>query len=423
MNLQLLKKHQIALVFAVLDLGGKGLYLGLPIVFALFISQADFGRYSLGITVVYFFLVFTAQALRNSSVVLGSQAKNDPGQLKKVIMARVNLTTITLILSCFLLIIFAGPINQFVGYEDANLGIIPALCVALLGFTIKQLLEDVYLAQGQRVRYAIFTFFCGLISLLYLALILWNQPTLEVTSLFVAYFVGPVIPAVGLIIMHGVKPFLNWRFQAQTLQLLFQETAWMYFGLAAMAIINWGDNLALRYFGIEFDEIGEYGFAYQFLKAFIIVATTLVTFFLPQFAEKINDVEYLKKYFSSRRYTLYVLWLALNLLVYIGLSIVIPLVYGPEYDKTVPLLWILAVASLSLIHKRIYDPLFNALKLYRFLQLASIFMVVVNVGLNLLLIPIWGVYGTAISTAIAYIAASILYEWRYRTGKEFSYLR
>jgi len=109
--------------------------------------------------------------------------------------------------------------------------------------------------------------------------------------------------------------------------------------------------------------------------------------------------------------------LSLTLLLCVGLALVAwPLIYvlfGSAFLPAVPLLWLLLPGISSLSLGRLLSADLNGRGLPGSVARVNVAMALVNIGLNLWWIPIWGAAGSAAATSISYSAAVVLLGRRY----------
>jgi len=104
--------------------------------------------------------------------------------------------------------------------------------------------------------------------------------------------------------------------------------------------------------------------------------------------------------------------LVLTGLIVAGLSatswFLVPLVYGPVYRATVPPLLILFPGVVCLTAFKVLTRNFTSRNRQQSAILTSCIALTLNVGLDWLLIPRWGIAGAAIASTIGYISAGVL---------------
>ena len=66
------------------------------------------------------------------------------------------------------------------------------------------------------------------------------------------------------------------------------------------------------------------------------------------------------------------------------------------------------------IYVTLYAPVFNALKRYKFIETVNVCQVLANVILNVVMVRVYGIYGAAIATVLAYTGQAVLFELYFR---------
>ena len=87
---------------------------------------------------------------------------------------------------------------------------------------------------------------------------------------------------------------------------------------------------------------------------------------------------------------------------------VVPFVFGEAYSRSLTPLFILLPAMLMLTTYRVLSRYFTALGLQRVTITSQVFSVAANIGLNLVLIPRFGIDGAAVSSLVSYSLETIV---------------
>ncbi len=101
-------------------------------------------------------------------------------------------------------------------------------------------------------------------------------------------------------------------------------------------------------------------------------------------------------------------------LIYIALPRLFNILYSDSYQGSVTVARILMVGAVFSLYQTFYSPVFDAMRRYEFTQLASIFMVALNLALDYILVFFFGFLGAAVATAITYAILSLIYEIYFR---------
>ncbi len=103
----------------------------------------------------------------------------------------------------------------------------------------------------------------------------------------------------------------------------------------------------------------------------------------------------------ANRHTL--AWTTLGALgLVVAAPFLLPFLYGSEYRPSIPVAWVLIPATVFLTVYRVFSRYFTAIGRQRVNVLSQISSVFLNVGLNIWLIPTYGIVGAAIASLISY---------------------
>jgi O-antigen/teichoic acid export membrane protein len=397
------------------DILGKAITFVIPLLFAFLVDNQTYGVYSLSLVVVYLFSSLFSQAIQNPYIVLAQEEYRARGKSSRSFGAAFLFMILGLVLGAVGLFLSADVVRSFTHGESGQIWYI---YIAFLGVAAKIFFDGLYISLDRKVLYGVFSVTGGGLGLLYFG-IMAALGTASVSDVLMSLLVGNFFGGIILLPFADIKRVWPIELDRESISKLWKEVRWVALGVSAMYFINWGDNLVLRSF-VGLAEIGIYNFAYQFFKAFILLSTSLVYFFLPSTVQKLDDKEYLKKYLMQTRFKIISLWLVINLLSGIAITVLINILYAKEYSQAIPVMWILLVASATLMYRRFYEPIFAAQKRFKFIHLVNFLFVAINLGLDVLLVPVWGINGAAIATAIAYTSLVLIYEYYYRKSVKAS---
>lgn len=167
--------------------------------------------------------------------------------------------------------------------------------------------------------------------------------------------------------------------------------------------------------------VGIYGAASRLSDALYIIPTTLMGVLLPFTVRKLDqdDAAYIQ------RLTLVstaMLWVAIGIAVPIVFlaPLIISTAFGPEYTQSAAVLQI-HIFNFILTAQLLCRQKFNIARGdSRLIMAASIFVVVLNAGLNWALIPVYGPIGAAWASVAARLAAEVFIGVMSRANREFS---
>ena len=174
--------------------------------------------------------------------------------------------------------------------------------------------------------------------------------------------------------------------------------------MLCLTLLSQFDRIMIdRYFGKE--ETGLYSLAYNVGIMLMMVVTALLNAFSPSFYEGVNNKDYKRVARDSRAiYALSVLVTAV--LVLFGeaiFRILVPAKYGSALD----LIPVVAIGGLSLVVFQIWVRVIAFANLTYLISIIAVFATGLKIGLNVLLLPIYGYKVAAVTTIIAYLVMSL----------------
>jgi O-antigen/teichoic acid export membrane protein len=226
-------------------------------------------------------------------------------------------------------------------------------------------------------------------------------------------FLGSAIITGVLLIFYSQKKFRQF-FHTHRSPFPMRKTL-LFFSLPLLArsffskILSWSDVLLLGYFKEE-ATVGIYNATLALAEYIPIFLTATIFLYVP-----LATQVYVKRNTDSfkRNYAIITKWvfsatLPVFLIIFLFPSVVLNLLYGSDYIAASAILRILAAGFL--IHSFLGP---NAASLIiigktKFLMFSSTTAVIINILLNLLLIPPFGMLGAAIASAVSLICINVL---------------
>ncbi len=206
-----------------------------------------------------------------------------------------------------------------------------------------------------------------------------------------------------LILLPPMVRSMTSRFERNIIRVAISFGFPMIFTSVAMLILNVSDRYILKYF-TNYKELGLYDLGYRVsgvVNMFVIMPFNLA---LMPFAYKIYKQEGDKRYFSKllTYLTLLLVWISLALSLFSS-NIIKIFALNPEYwdaAKVIPII----VFSYIFFGMRIVVTLGMLLtKNTKALALITLFASLLNIVLNIIFIPLWGMMAAAYSTLVSFI--------------------
>lgn len=205
----------------------------------------------------------------------------------------------------------------------------------------------------------------------------------------------------------GFLKFFCWKDAMHML-----ASAWpLVLGAVSIQIYMRVDQIMIRNM-LGLHEVGVYSAAVRIYEAWAIVTGILTVSLLPAIVKLKQGGE---KNYHKRMAQLFrlVIWLSVlaALIVSITSEYLMVLAFGQEYRSSAPVLdiimWTAVFAAMGSVSARY----FNVERMERKFAVRTALAAVLNVGLNFLLIPLYGIKGAALSTLICTFFANYLMDW------------
>lgn len=397
------------ITFTTLRVGEQVLGVVMPLMVAKLFSSELFASYSLARMVIFFVAALTISAAQRPFIVYANQEREKTGKINRSFSTQCIFVVVSLWLYLIVVLLFAGPIKSFAKISTADLVFVS---LAFVGFAAKVFICNLFMALGQRTKNAL----AGLTyeaAAVFFIVFFYTVDRINLHSVFLVYFLSSVF--LFIIFVKKIDFSLLHPFELDLIHFkgMLAFTNWVMLGATAGYFVNWGDNLVLRFF-VPMQQIGIYNFSYLIFKGLMLLIVALQQYFLPFISQHIDNKEKLHNYLYVKRPKV----MALGLLVLVGAFFLLPYIlnpiYGSVYFKWDVVLRILLIATAVRLYVIFYYPLFDALKKYRYITLAVVVQITVNIVLDLVFVPYIGILGAAVATVIAYFCSAILMEVYYR---------
>jgi O-antigen/teichoic acid export membrane protein len=238
-----------------------------------------------------------------------------------------------------------------------------------------------------------------------------------VVYLVAANMLQAMLAAVALVLLYKLKTSLqlsHWSMSWRKAKELFGQGWVIYLGSIFAVIYLKVDQIMLRWL-LGPESVGVYAVAAQLSEAWYFVPTAIVASFFPKLIKLREQSESL---FNQRLQQLFDMLFILALVVAVIVTLLddafIALFFGPDYAASASVLTIHIWAALFIFMRAAFSKWILIENVLVFSLITQGVGAMLNVVLNFLLIPIYGVQGAAVATLISYAFASffslIIYE-------------
>jgi len=360
--------------------------------------------------VIFFIAMLTIFSIQRPFIVYANQERSKTGKINHSFSAQCIFLAVSLSLYFVVIVLFADQIASFAKIARADLVFVS---LAFIGVVVKTFVFNLFMALGQRIRNALAGVTYNALAILFI-IGFYLTDNINLHSVFLVYFLSNISLVFFFVKAFDFKLLFPFRFDPHCLKQMLDFTKWVMFGVTAAYFINWGDNLVLKWYSVPMADIGIYNFSYQIFKGLVFLIAALGQYFLPFISQHINNKEKLRNYLFVKRPKIIVL----GLIALVGTFFLIPyllrLLYGSVYLRSELVLQILLIAGVITLYTVFYNPIFNALKKYKFFGIATLIQLAINVILDFVFIPYMGILGAAVATVIAYFCRAVIIEIYFR---------
>ncbi len=411
-----LKQSKNFFSFSLLRALGEGLFYILPLLLAKFLTQEDFASFSLIQMVVMILITVLLTSAQTPIVVYANKELAKSGSVNRTFTIQLLFLFISVVTGVGALLVFKSYFLSFTHIEDI---LFSSVFFFYISLNLKIFFENLFLSLNRRNMNALYAILVGVLSVLLLLIYnYYNQ--LDLGAVFQIYFISSVAVSLISTLLLLKEKLFPLEFDGKILKEVFKWSSWQIFGLLSVQLINWGDNIVLRYF-VDLEQIAVYNLAYQVFKGLVGATFIISTYFLPYLTQNVDNIQKLKSYLYVKRVKIIILAVLLILFTIAITPLVLPKIYGPDYQGAVPILMVLLIALMFHTYSVFYVPLFNVTNRYTFLQIFNVLQVILNLGLDVILISKLGIIGGAYATLFSYSVRALANEVYFR--KNFPEIR
>ena len=320
------------------------------------------------------------------------------------------------------LFLLADTIAGFFNVPESFGFLLQIVAVAIPLKTINGLLKKTFLAEKDVFYYKFSDKFVeqGLL-LVGLGIVWWYELSLlYLVIVFTASFAASLLfnAAVYRIKFH----------KKTTATSTYEKKRWIYFSLPLLLtgmfgyLISWSDNLIIGIY-LTPAELGIYAVAYSLAKALTFGSSALSAMFLPVVSELFAKKNYqgIQDVFKKTTSWVFGATLPAFLIILFYTEEILYLLFGAEYVTGSLALTILAIGMLINLATVFATSLLTMDEKTKPLFYVKILVTTINVLLNIALIPLIGIEGAAITSAISITLQSIIFLYLSRKYHAFSF--
>jgi len=379
-----------------------GIVLGINVLLARYLGVSDFGFLAYSLSLLSTVMIFTHLGLAGvviKELVLKKYESN-------LILATVfYLKLVGAILGFFILIIVDFT-TESIGSINFYILLIISLSIFFKPFSV---IESYFLANVEAKYISIST----TISLIITTLLKVIFMILSLNFIWIAftYLIENFLIALNLLLIYfnRTKIFIGkWNFSLSLSKELLSKSWMIMLGSFFATIYLKSDQIMIKWI-LGNQEVGIYAVASSLSEVWYFLPSIIVTSLFPkiiEYRESNQEFFYLK--FQQLLNILFIIALSIAIIVTFISKDVILFLYGSQYAESGIILSIHIWAGLFIFMREAFSKWIIMEDLLHFSIITHGLGMLLNIGLNLLLIPNYGIIGAAIATIVSYAMASYI---------------
>ena len=363
------------------------------------LGASGWGTFSYAISLCGLFMIFSDFGI--SSILTRELAK--PETNKENYISTSFLIKILLNILIFIIIIFTAPVFS---KDIIATHIIPIVALIMIFDGMREFIFAINRSLEKMEAEAVLKIVTNVLLIIITYIFLVGSAT--VTSLALGYMAGSLA---GLIVTLFIfRKHLKNIFQGFSTDLIkpLITTAWPFAFFAILGSIMANTDTVMLGLMKDTTEVGFYATSQRIIAFLFILPGLIASSLLPTLTKQINDKEKIKNVVNSSIKIIYMIAIPLTLGgLIIGDSLIVKL-FGAEYGPATRMLQIALISILFVFPALIFNNIIFVFNKHK--SVIKIFLIgtILNVLMNIILIPKYGGIGSSIATLISQILIMIL---------------
>jgi O-antigen/teichoic acid export membrane protein len=327
------------------------------------------------------------------------------GTVVQTLWARNWIVAPWAIVGAILMLTFRESLAAYLGIPDWGLAVVFGHFVAAYGLTT---LGAVFQARGEMMRYGTALFLDKVVTLALVCMMpaTWSTPLI----ILGAYALSSAFVFGWCVWILGRSSFFPVRFDREAFKQIWSFSLPLIFSTwSGLLGTSWFDYIVIKRY-LPLSDLGLYSLASQLNNVVQQISVIFSTLLLPHLAVMVHMGEEARIRALVDRFLPY--WfLGTSILFSValfGARPVLPLVFGEAFSGAIRPLAILMLATTALTFFNAFSPLASAYGQTWHLATICFLAAPVNVVLDFLLIPNFGIEGAAVATVAAYSLSAVL---------------
>ncbi len=392
---------------------GAALSFLVSLLLAKLIGAAGLGLYFLSVTSVEIASTISRLGLENAALkfIAIAHASHEHGTVTAVYRKCAGIATLSAVAMIVpaSALLFLAPIGA--SHHAEFLSLVPLLMMALVPVTVLPVQTESFKAIGRPGTAVLMQTVLPQSALLLLAAMLAWQGRATTASILACYAAAFLLAVLVAFLRWAAMVKAPWRKASFSTAVLLRTSLPILIVTSLNLVMAWTDTLALGILS-DTEQVGIYGVALRIsaTTAFVLIAINSVV--APQFASLHSSGRHSELEALARRSSFWTLVIASPLIV---IFLVFPAeilgLFGPQFAAGTWSLRLLAAAQLVNVSTGQLTSLLIMTGHEKLMRNNMIFSAALNLAGNLLLVPLLGALGAAISTAFSISAMKIIAWW------------
>ncbi|MDO8748957.1 MAG: flippase [Candidatus Omnitrophota bacterium] len=376
-----------------------------------YLGNERFGRYS---SLYAYISLFSWLTTLGMDQVLIKEASQSEGRARQIISTGM-ISAVCLSVAAVIVAMASAPFLGYLGnlwllllFAVADLLLLAPLRLASVAFTIN-------LKQWQNA-----IIFIGRQLLWCVAIGLFVLFRVNLSVVILGRFACSFLEALFIFLFARRLIFFRWQWDKVLARDIFQKSFPLALSGLGICIYMRVDQVLLHAWTGD-KELGYYAASVNVAELFTIFVTALTTTMLPVLSRVSLDLERFERYFSlSFRYLMPFIFGVCALLT-VNSALLIKIFYGKGYASSAPVLSVLIWSEVGGYFGTIISIGLIAKGLQKYIPVTTLLGALLNLVLNCLFIPKWGVMGAAWATVLSYNFSSIVLFFVFSRTRNFAF--
>ncbi|MCX7546562.1 flippase [Xanthomarina sp. F1114] len=379
-------------------------YVFIVIVSRYFGAEA-YGRFSIAFTVLNIFALVFALGIPDATIkIVSDQTINSKFHFRKT---SLRLIFISALVGSFILYSLSEFLSSF--YKDDSLNKYFVICAIILTpLILLRLNYETLRGKNEIIRFGFLSHIIPfLVASVVLLIAFYYYKIVEDSAVIVAYAFGVVIAFIFSLFWLKKDKNAQLRLKTYSARQLMHYSFPMLATSSFIFIMGWTDTLMLGYYNDKAD-VGIYNVVIRIARIAIIAITSINLVLAPKISELYSNSEFskMRELITKSTKLIFIVTVPLVLVIIFANKFVLS-IFGEDFIVGGVALIIVMISQLFNAISGSSGQVMNMTGNHKKLRNFTIYTAILNITLNFILIPLYGILGAAIATATSIIVLNL----------------